>query len=456
MCFRRLFHRETEAPSIRSRLLLAFSLVLALSAALPAAAVQLLRDPDIEYALKQLATPILHQAGLSPDRVRILVVNDSKLNAFVIDNSAIFLNYGLIQKVDSPEMLQGVIAHEAAHIVNGHITRRMINLRSARTAANLGLALAAIVAAAGAPEAAGGIAVGTGSSAQRVFLLHTREEEASADQSGVRFMKSAGVSPEGMLDVLRIFEGQELLQGGRQDPYARSHPLSRDRVRAMKAFAATYGGQATQNATADYWFARARGKLSAFTRSPKWTLARAKEGPTEDITLMRQAIAYHRNSDAKRALQAMDAAIALRPGDPFFYELKGQILLESRQIKNAVSSYKQAVDIAPDNALILGSYGRALLADGQYKAALSVQERARSRDFRDGRLLRDMSVAYAKTGQNGMASLVTAERYALQGRLKDAEIHAIRAAGLLATGSGPWQRAQDVISAAKRQKRKRK
>ena len=455
MCFRRLFHRETEAPSIRTRLVLMFSLVFSLSAALPAGAVQLLRDPDIEYALKQLAAPILRQADLSPDRVRVLVVNDSKLNAFVIDNSAIFINYGLIQKLDKAEMLQGVIAHEAAHIVNGHITRRMINFRSAKTAANLGLALAAIVAAAGAPEAAGGIALGTSSSATRVFLLHTREEEASADQSGVRFLKSAGVSPEGMLDVLRIFEGQELLQGGRQDPYARSHPLSRDRVRAMKAFAATYGGQATTNATAEYWFARARGKLSAFTRSPKWTLARAKEGPTQDITLMRQAIAYHRNSNAKRALKAIDSAIALRPGDPFFYELRGQILLESRQIKNAVSSYKQAVDIAPNNALILGSYGRALLADGQYKAALAVQERARSRDFRDARLLRDMSVSYAKTGQNGMASLVTAERYALQGRLKDAEIHAIRAAGLLPTGSGPWQRAEDVISAAKRRKKRK-
>jgi predicted Zn-dependent protease len=47
-----------------------------------------------------------------------------------------------------------------------------------------------------------------------------------------------------------------------------------------------------------------------------------------------------------------------------------------------------------------------------------------------------------------MASLVTAERYALTGRMKDAGIHAKRAAGLLPRGSAGWQRAQDVLSAA--------
>ena len=382
--------------------------------------------------------------------MRILIVNDSALNAFIIDSDAIFVNYGLILKLDEPEMLQGVIAHEAAHIVNGHISRRMANLRNARTVSGLGMALAAVAAASGQGEAATGLALGTSSSAQRSFLAHTRSEEASADQSGVRFLKRAGISPSGMLKVLQIFEGQELLIGGRQDPYARSHPLSRDRVRAMEAFVAAFGDTSTPDADRNYWYARARGKISAFTRSPKWTFGRAKEGPTQDITLMRQAIAHHRNSNATQAVKAIDAAIALRPSDPFFYELKGQILLESRQIGAAVTAYKNAVDLAPKDALILSGYGRALLAKEQYGAALQVLENARARDFRDTRLLRDLSVAYARQGQNGMASLVTAERYALQGRLKDAEIHAKRASGLLPAGSGPWQRAQDVIIAAER------
>ena len=59
---------------------------------------------------------------------------------------------------------------------------------------------------------------------------------------------------------------------------------------------------------------------------------------------------------------------------------------------------------------------------------------SRDRDFRNAAMLRDLGVAYAKTGQGGMASLVTAERFALSGRLDDALIHATRAAGLCRGG----------------------
>lgn len=419
------------------------------------AAQGLLRDADIEYGLKQLAAPVLSAAGLSPSRVKVLVVNESSLNAFVIGNDAIFVHYGLINRMENAAMLQGVLAHEAAHIANGHITRRMNNLASARTAAGFGLALAAVAAAAGGGEAAAGLLIGTQSSAVNRFLKHTRAEEASADQSAVRFMKSAGVDPRGMSDVLEVFSGQELLSETRQSPYTRSHPLSRDRIRALDGFVAAYGGSTQQDATAAYWFERVKGKLSAYTRAPKWTLRRLKESPYQDVRLLREAVAEHRQSRTKQALRAIDAAVAIRPNDPFLHNQRGQILLETRNFKAAAAAYGRAVKLAPNNSLILSGYGRALLINDDFKAARQALEKARSIDFRDGGMLRDLSVAYAKTGQNGMASLVTAERYALRGRMKDAEIHAKRASDQLPEGSGPWQRAQDVLIAAERAAKRR-
>jgi predicted Zn-dependent protease len=141
--------------------------------------------------------------------------------------------------------------------------------------------------------------------------------------------------------------------------------------------------------------------------------------------------------------------VARRPDDPYLHELRGQILMESRQIKPAVAAYARATNLAPRNALILGSYGRALLADGQVQKAAQFLESARSRDGRDFRVLRDLAQAQARLGNNGMASVLTAERYAMAGRLKDAKIHAERASGLLPRGSAAWQRAQDVLHAAK-------
>ncbi len=172
---------------------------------------------------------------------------------------------------------------------------------------------------------------------------------------------------------------------------------------------------------------------------------------------MREAVAFHRQTNLRKSLNALGGALAQRPNDAYYHELKGQILMENRRWSEALSAYRRAVDLAPSEPLILGGYGRALLAAGKPKQAIQAMEKARSRDFRDARLLRDMSLAYAKTGQNGMAALVTAERYALQGRMDDAGRHAKRASSLLPRGSATWRRAQDVLIAAEQyQKRKNK
>jgi predicted Zn-dependent protease len=429
--------------------LLAVAALLAFSAAQPARALTLIRDAEIEHALGELARPLLVAAGLNPREVRVLLIEDSRPNAFVMDGAHIFIHTGLMLRTERAAQLQAVIAHEAAHIANGHIARRAANLRSARTAAAFGMLLATAAAAAGSAEAAGGIAMGSAGSAFRGFLAHTRAEEAAADQSGFRYMLRAGVDPRGAVEVLEFFRGQEALSAERQDPYARSHPLSRDRLRALEGLIAANPVALADPQAADYWFARAHGKLSAFTRAPAWTLRRASADGSS-IGLMRQAVAYHRQPDAARARAAMERLLAARPNDPFVHELHGQILLESRDVAGAVRAYGRAAELAPGEPLILAGLGRALVALDTPEAtrrAVDVLERARARDAREPGVLRTLAVAYARQGQPGLASLATAERYALSGRLGDARVHAERASGLLPEGSAPWQRARDVVRA---------
>ena len=443
MVFDRVF-RLTSIPA------LAVSALLYLLSVVPVAALTLLRDAGIEHGLTQLAMPVLRAAGLNARRVRVLVVNDSSFNAFVIDSQTIFINYGLILKTENAAMLQAVIAHEAAHIANGHLARRMGNFQNARTLAGLGAALAVIAAAAGAGNAAAGIALGTSSSAQRAFLKHTRAEEAAADRSAANYMRRSEISPRGLIELHQAFRGQELLTVSRQDPYAQSHPMSQDRIRAAEAFVAAYGDTAPPNPNADYWFSRVHGKISAFVRAPKWTMRRAGVEPTKDVRLMREAVAYHRQRNLSAARRSINAALAIRPDDAYYYDLKGQIEMENRQWNAAVAAYGKAQELAPREPLIWGGYGRALMAAGKTRAGLEALEKARSREFRDARLLRDLAIAYAKVNDNGMAALVTAERFALQGQFVDAERHARRAIALLPVGSAPWQRAEDVHIASKR------
>ena len=406
----------------------------------------LIRDAEIEYALAQVARPILAQAGL-PSSTKIYIVNDNAMNAFVANARAIFITSGLLMRLETADQVQAVIAHEAAHIVNGHLTRRPAAIRSAQNTARLGLILAAAAAAAGGGSAGFGVLAGTSSAAQRSLFAHTRAEEASADQSGLRFMAAAGTDPQAAREVLELFRGQELLSANRQDAYAQTHPLTRDRIRAVEGFAAAVTPRTSDRSATDYWYARANGKMTAFLRAPGWTLRRAGQG-SDEVSVMRRAIAHHREPDQRRAMALVDALIAARPNDPYYHELRGQFLLESGQPAAAASSYDRAVRLAPDAPLIRAGLGRALLAAGRTSDAVNVLERARADDGFDPRMLRDLAVGHARLGNTGLASIATAERFAATGRLADAAIHAQRASGLLPRGSSGWLRAQDILRVA--------
>lgn len=431
---------------------LCFAAAIMVLFALPRAgsAASLVRDADIEHALGQIAAPVLRAAGLSPSQVGIYVVQDNQMNAFVLDRTAIYIHSGMILRMTRAAELQSVIAHEAAHIANGHLISRQANMQSARNVMALGTALSVAAGAlSGSGAAAGGIAIGVASSAQRVFFGHTRAEESAADQSGMRYLAAAKIDTSGAVAVMELFAGQEALPTNRQDIYARSHPLSRDRLRTLKALAASYGKAGRPDPEADYWFERAKGKLSAFIRNPKWTFQRMDESPYPDVRAMREAVAWHRQNQTAKALAAMDRVRAARPRDPYYEELRGQILMESRNWAAAANAYGTALKLAPDNTLILAGYGRALVAlDGQarLKQAVGYLERATARDWRNELAMRDLGTAYAKLGNMGMASLVTAERHAMRGRLKEARILAKRATDLLPRGSAGWRRAQDVLN----------
>ena len=421
-------------------------LITFLTIAPPAFATSLLRDADIEHAFSELARPILQIAGLRPDQVKVMLVDDAAFNAFVFDRHHIFLNVGLVLKTESAEMLQSVIAHEVAHIANGHLSRRKQNMQATRNAARFGLALALATGQANNnPGLGAGLAIGMSNSAQRVFNSHTQSEEIAADQTALMYFSKLGIDPKGALQVLDYLSGQEYLASSRQDPYARTHPLSRDRLRSAKAQAQVQE-PTSPNPNARYWHARAVAKTRAFSQDPDRTLAASGTAVSEDIAFMQRAIAFSRRGKLIQALKAIEKAQKIRPTDPFFQDLKAELLMRNRQFSQAANAYAKAVSMAPDQSLILAGQGRALLASGQTESALQSLKKAYEIDFKNITLLHDLALAYAKLENQGMASLITAERFGLKGDLKDALRHAKKAVSLLPQGSPPWQRAQDIVN----------
>ena len=198
----------------------------------------LIRDAEIERTLRIVAQPLVKAAGVG--RVNFFIINDDSPNAFATGGNNIFISSGLIRRMKNVEMLQSVIGHEIGHITGGHITQRIANVGSAKTAAGVGVLLGVLTAAAGGGAGAIGVAAAGQSIGQRNFFAFTRGQESAADQSGVRYMARAGINPSAAIDVLQIFRGQEALSVGRQDPYALTHPLSSQRISDLKTFVAAY------------------------------------------------------------------------------------------------------------------------------------------------------------------------------------------------------------------------
>jgi len=445
-------HRHPLTQTLRSAVL---GLCFVLMGASVVSAQSLIRDAEIESTLKRIAAPVFKAAGIGRNSIEILVVNDPSLNAFVANNRAIFLNSGLIMRLGTVAMLQSVIAHELAHITSGHLIRRAANRQSAMTAIGIGLLLSAAVSASGKANsaAAAGIALGTAGGAINTFLAHTRAEEQTADQIGTRYLVLAGIDPRASVKVLEIFKAQEALSVNRNQTFTRTHPLSEARIKALRQLVTIYAGRSKpQDPDIRYWYGRMQAKFRGFLGNPTRVLRRLKAGDMSQKARLTRAIAYHRLPNPRKAMAGINALLALRPDDAYYRELKGQFLLEDRKVPAAVAAYKSAVEVAPNQALILAGYGRALLALGTKsgnRRALAVLRRARDKDPRDDAMLRDLALAWAHEGNNGMASLVTAERYALLTRFKDAATNAQRAKGLLPRGSVGWQQAQDIIAAAK-------
>jgi predicted Zn-dependent protease len=415
----------------------------------------LIRDSEIEDIIGSWADPLFAEARLDPASVRLLLVNDPSLNAFVAGGQNLFIYSGLLMASESPGQVIGVLAHETGHIAGGHLARSGDALRDAQMtglfATLLGIGLIAIGAATGTRtgQAGGAVIAGGQSVGMRTFLAYTRSQERSADQAAVGYLDRTRQSARGMLAFLEKLADQELLSSARQDPYVRSHPLTAERIEFIAEHIRTSRWSDRQDPPAEIErHARMRAKLIAFLERPRRVLKTYfPETKTGLAARYGRAIAYFRLPDLEKGLAEIDALIGERPADPFFLELKGQMLFENGRVSEAIPHYEAAVARRPDDPLMLTGLAQVQLESGDtglVAAAIANLERARRIDRENPMTWRLLSVGYHDIGDSGAASLAAGESALLIGRVEDARLHAGRAEHAYAEGSPGWLQAQDI------------
>lgn len=411
----------------------------------------MVRDAETEAFLRDLARPVFEQAGLSPDSVHFVLVQDRDVNAFVAGGMNIFLYTGLLQEAKTPEELVGVIAHETGHIAGGHLVRTDEAMRNASATAILGT-LAGLAAAVGSGNgSAGAAAVSIGQQvAQRNFLQYSRTQESSADQAALRFLQGARISAQGMYDFLSRLQDQELLPEDQQVAFVRTHPLTRDRVEAIAAALTRAPAQPSLAVFYTERFARIRAKLEGFL-DPRGTLQRQGAQATTFADRYARAVALHQTGDTQGALTLVTGLLREEPNNPYLHELQGQILYESGRVAESLAPYRQAVTLSDGNDLLRVGLAQALLntdRPGDLADAVTQLETALNGERQSPLLWRLLATTYGRQNNLGMAAYALAEEALNRGDKPVARQQAKRAQELLPHGSPGWIKAGDVLTAA--------
>lgn len=432
----------------RLRAAVAIAVAITLSAQ-PAMAQSILRDAETEAFFDEISEPLIRAAGLDPNNVDIVLINDKSINAFVAGGQVVYLHSGLIDAATSANEVQGVIAHELGHVEGGHAIRFSEGVAAASGFSIGSLILAAAAIAAGAGEAGMAIMAAGQQAAMGKFLAFSRAQEGTADASGSRYLSKAGISGKGSIGFFKKLQNFEFRLGiPQEDSYARTHPLSGERISVLEdTYKVDPAWTAPLNPKWEADFKRVKAKLLGFLADPNATLRDYPESDKSVAGQYARAYAWHKAAYPQKALAEADALVKTAPDDPYFLELHGQILLESGQPADAVSPLRKAVQITGNQPLIAAILGHALIATedkANLAEAVQVLRAAVTKDNQNPFAWYQLGVVYEQQGDTPRAALASAERYLMEGKPEFALPNAQTAMAGLTEYSPDWIRAQDI------------
>ncbi|WP_423141427.1 M48 family metalloprotease [Parablastomonas sp. CN1-191] len=442
-----------------SACLVARILALAAAATLtvqPVAAQSVLRDAETEALLHDMATPLIAAAGLDPKNVDIVLINDPTVNAFVAGGQAVYIQSGLINMATSANEVQGVIAHELGHITGGHVIRGDEMYKRASGITLLSLLAGGIAAALGGGEAAMGIMMAGQQAALGSMLSYSRGQEESADAAGAKYLSAAGITGKGSVAFFEKLQNMEFRYGFQRTPEAEfysTHPMTGDRIATLTD---TYDKDAAWNKAPDprleERFQRAKAKLFGYLAEPQQTMTQYPATMTSIPAHYARAYAFHKEALMDKAMEETAALLKAEPDNPYFLELKGQILLESGKPAEALAPLRRATEETANQPLIATTFGHALIATedhANFAEAERVLKAAVARDRENPFAWYQLGVVYEANGDHARARLASAEQQVMSMRMPEALRSAEAAEAALPTGSPDWLRAQDIAMQAR-------
>jgi predicted Zn-dependent protease len=419
----------------------------------------IIRDTETEQLLREYTRPILRAAGLERQNIQVVIINETAFNAFVADGRRIFVNHGALLQSETPNQVIGVLAHETGHLAGGHLAKLHEQLAQAQTQLIIAMLLGVGAVVAGARSNSNNGLADAGAAAlsapqsviQHSLLSYLRQQEENADRAGVKFLTATNQSPKGMYETFKRFTNDSLFAARGADPYVQSHPLPAERVAALEELARS----------SPYWDKKddpalqlrhdmMRAKISAFLERPDTVYRRYPLSNESLPARYARAIATYLHGDLRSAISQIDALIQMQPANPYFYELRGQALLEGARPEEAIAPLRKAVQLSNNAPLIEMLLGQALVGTdnkAHTEEAITILRAAVERESEAPLGYAQLAMAYGRKGDYAQADLASAQAAYLRGDNKTARDLASRAKTRFAVGTPGWVKADDIVSA---------
>ncbi len=426
--------------------LLLFFIIIPYNEAFPRS---LILDTEIENLFEEYTKPLFIAADLPTDDIKIFVVSDPSINAFVMPNGLIFINSGLLIKADTPNEVISIIAHEIGHIVNNHHVTRMIELNNASQsqaiAAIIGLGTSVTGMLSGndnVTTAGQGISVGGSDWAKKKYLRHSRGQEFEADMAAIRILESSGNSSRGLISMLEKIQKENFFDTDNINPLDLTHGLPEDRINILEP----------RIIEQSHYRRSDEGKLLH-----KHNLVRAKlSGYLGLKNTFKKGTIYndyasvmntYRNGRINTSIEKIKNLLLKDANNPYFYELLAQFYKEIKSYDLALESIRKANSLLPNHGEIEALHAEILILTDKEKEILSgitMLDKVTSENEVSTRYLLILSRAFYKIGNTPKADLYAARYYAARGQKDRAKSFARRAKKGLEYMTSDWLIADDI------------
>ncbi len=318
---------------------------------------QLWDDPLLATYLNDVVQRLVAQARPRPFVYSIRVVNDASINAFTFGGGLLYVNAGLLARMENEAQLAMVLAHEIAHVTESHVTKGIEGSYGIQVLGQL---------AAQAAETSGKVTLPPALlqktyeySMKAAISGHGRASETEADVVGLEYMVKAGYDPR---EAPKTFE--QLLkeygdQGALENFFYGDHPTNKSRIAKLTGLVQSKYSQ-------DLASRKLLVNTDEFNRR------------TRELVVNVGKLDYDRKR-FKTAAAMFEKALAAKDNDPVLHYYLGKIALETESgpeaSKRAIGHFVAAIKANEAFADAYREMGLAYYKMGDRKTAIEAFER---------------------------------------------------------------------------------